>query len=144
MNPALSTGATWVRAFPGPAAIVAVLGLMLGAAGAGTLTWLVSRGLYAHEIADLQVQLATRDRDAAQETARRVEKGATELAAAQAQLREQADRISTALAAAGPQIRAGVQSLQAAQQELSRDPDYSCRRRALPAEYTRRLRLPAE
>ena len=144
MIPALTTGLTFARSFPGPVAITAVLGLVLGAGGAGTITWLVSRGIYAHQVAELQVQLAElRERNAAT-TARRVQQGAEEIAAAERSLRAHAEAITAALARAAPTIRASVDRLAEAQQELSRDPSYDCRRRALPRSYLDGLQLPAE
>ena len=137
---AIANGLSWARAFPGPVALVGLLGLIVGAVP----TWLIARGWYADTIADLRVELADLRESNAIETASRIERAALENAANAETLRRQLEQITAALTSAGPQIRAAVRELAAAQKEVSSDPRYACRREPLPAEHIERLRLPAE
>lgn len=140
MWPLIANGLTFVRNFSGPSLILAGLGLVAGAVP----TWLIARGVYTGTIADLRVELAELRESNAIETASRIERAARENAANAETLRRQLEQITAALTSAGPQIRAAVRELAAAQKELSSDPRYACRREPLPAEHIERLRLPAE
>mgnify|MGYP007079329802 CR=1 FL=1 len=135
---AIATGLSWARAFPGPVLLTGIIGIAVGAVP----TWLIARGVYAGTIADLRVELAALRESHAAETARRIEQGAREIAAAEARLRAQSEAITAALAAAVPQVRSSVNRLRALQEALP--DDFACRRLPLPAEYTRSLSLPAE